>query len=76
MSFDPPHSALAAAIDRATTAAPHGAKQITVELAISPDGRVAPSPKMGKRHTPYVGTKMTLRGVDPLEPLRKLLTEG
>ena len=42
VSFDPLSSALAAEIDRAATAAPAGAEQVTVELAISPDGQATP----------------------------------
>ena len=76
MSFDPLPSVLAAAIDQAVAAAPAGAEQITVELAVSPHGRVAPSPRRASDPTPYVGIKMTLQRVDPLERLRKLLPEG
>ncbi len=76
MSFDPLPSALAAEIDRAAAAAPDGAEQVTVELAVSPCGRVAPTPRRASDTTPYIGVEMTLQRVDPLEPLRKLLPEG
>lgn len=76
MSFDPLPSALAAEIDRAAAAAPDGAEQVAVELAVSPCGRVAPSPRRASDTTPYLGIKMTLQRVDPQESLRKLLLEG
>ena len=75
MSFDPLPSALAAEIDQAAAAAPDGDEQVTVELAVSPCGRVAPTPRGASDLTPYVGIEMTLQRVDPLEPLRKLLPE-
>ena len=52
------------------------AEQITVELAVSVDGRLAPTPRPVGDSTPYADIKMTLRRVDPLEPLRRLLPEG
>lgn len=76
MSFDPLPSALAAEIDRAAAAAPDGAEQVTVELAVSPCGWVAPAPQRASDTTPYVGVEMTLQRVESLEPLRKLLPEG
>ena len=76
MSFDPLSSALAAEIDRAAAAAPTNAEQVTVQLAVSPDGWVAASPRRASDPTAYVGIEMTLRRVDPLEPLRRLLPEG
>ena len=69
-------SVLATEIDRAAATAPADAKQVTVELGISPDGRLAPTPRRVSDTTPYVDIKMTLERVDPLEPLRKLLPEG
>ena len=74
--FAPRSSALAAEIDRAAAAAPAGAEQVTVELAVSPDGWAAPNPRRARDSTPYVGITMTLQSVDPLESLRKLLQEG
>ncbi len=76
MSFDSLSTALPAEIDRAAAAAPDQAEQVTVELAVSPDGRVTPSPRRASDTTPYVDIKMTLKRVDPLEALRKLLPEG
>ena len=76
MSFAPLSSALTAEIDRAAAAAPTDAEQITVELAVSPDGWVAPNPRRASDTTPYVGIEITLQRVDPLEPLRKLRPEG
>ena len=57
-------------------AAPADAEQITVELAVSADGRLAPTPRRVGDTTPYVDVKITLRRVDPLEQLRRLLPEG
>ena len=76
VSFVTLPTALAAEIDRAAAAAPHGAEQVTVELAVSPDGWVAPRPRRASDTTPCVGIKMTLQRVDPLESLRKPLPEG
>ena len=76
MSFASLPSVLAAEIDEAVTAAPAGAERVTVELAVSPDGRTTPSPRRASDTSPYVDIKMTLERVDPLEPLRKLLPEG
>ena len=76
MLFTSLPSVLAAKIDRADAAAPADAEQVTVELAVSADGRTAPSPRRANDTTPYVGIKMTLQRVDPLEPLRNLLPEG
>ena len=67
---------LAAEIDRAASAAHPDAEDVTVELALSADGRLAPTPRRVGDTTPYVDIKVTLRRVDPLEPLRRLLPEG
>ena len=75
MLFPALSSALAAEIDRAAAVAPAGAEQVTVELAVSPGGRVAPSPRRVSDQ-PYVGIRMTLQRVDALAPIRKLLPEG
>ena len=48
------------------------AEQITVELAVSLDGRLAPTPRPVDDSTPYADIKMTLRRVDPLEPIRTI----
>ena len=64
---------LVAEIDRMASAAHPDAEEVTVELAVSADGRLAPSPRRVGGTTPYVEIKMTLRRVDPLEPLRRLL---
>lgn len=67
---------LAAEIDRAASAANPDAEEVTIELVVSAGGRLAPSPRRVGDSTPYVDIKMTLRRVDPLEPLRMLLPEG
>lgn len=67
---------LAAEIDRAASAAHPDAEEVTVELVVSADGRLAPSPRRVGDTTPYVDIKMTLRRVDPLGPLQRLLPEG
>ena len=76
MSFATLATALAAKINQAAAAAPAEAERVTVELAVSATGRVAPTPRRASDTTPYVGIKMTLERVDPLEPLRRLLPEG
>ena len=76
MSFVSLPTALTAEIDRAASAAPSEAVQVTVELAVTADGRVAPTPRQVSDTTPYVDIEMTLKRVDPLESLRKLLPEG
>ena len=76
MSFATLSTALAAEIDRAAAAAPAEVEQITVQLAVSASGRGAPTPRRASATTPYVAIKMTLKRLDPLEPLRKLLPEG
>ena len=65
--------ALVAEIDRAASAAHPDAEEVTIELAVSTDGRLAPSPRRVGGTTPSVDIKMTFRRVDPLEPLRRLL---
>ena len=76
VSFAPLSTAPATEIDRAATTAPDRAEPFTVELTVSPDGWVAPGTGRASDPTPYVGIKMTLQRVEPLEPLRKLLPEG
>ena len=76
MSFASLPSVLAAETDRTAAAAPPEAEQVTVELAVSPDGWVAPGPRRASDTTPYADIEMPLQRVDPLEPLRKLLPEG
>ena len=49
MSFVTLPTALAAEIDRAAAAAPDGAEQVTVELAVSPDGQATPPPAWASR---------------------------
>lgn len=69
-------SALAAEIDRTTASAPPDAQRVTVAVGISADGRVAPTPRRASDTTPYVDVQMSLKRVDPLEPLRRWLPEG
>ena len=73
MSSEDLSHTLAAEIDRAALAAHPDAEEVTAELAVSADGRLAPSPRRIGDTTPYVDIKMTLRRVDPLEPLQRLL---
>ena len=61
---------LADEIDQAAATAPRDAEQVTVELALSPDGQLAPSPRRASDTTPYVDIKMTLTRVEPLARLR------
>ena len=63
-------------MDRAAASAHLDAEDVTVELAVSADGRLVPTPRRVGDTTPYVDIKVTLRRVDPLEPLRRLLPEG
>ena len=58
---------LAAEIDRAASAAHSDAEEVTVELAVSANGRLAPTPRRVGDTTPYVDIEMTLRPVDPLK---------
>ena len=67
---------LAAEIDRAGAAAAPHADEVTVELAVSADGRLVPIPRRIGDTTSYVDIKKTLTRVDPLGPIRELLTEG
>ena len=76
MSFDPLPSALAAEIDRAAAAAPDGAEQVTVELAVSPCGRVAPTPRRASDTTPYIGVEMTLQRGRPAGAASEAATGG
>ena len=76
MSFASLHNVLAAEIDRAAAATPPATEQVTVELAVSPDRRIAPSPRQASDTSPYVDIKLTLKRVDPLEPLPRLRPEG
>ena len=55
MSFDSLPSALAMAIDGAIAVAPVDAEQVTVELAVSSNGRVASKARRGKRSRPLCG---------------------
>ena len=68
--------ALAAAIDRAAAVAPPDEEQVTVELSISPDGRLAPTRRRNSDRTPHVDITLTLQRVDALEAIRRLLPEG
>ena len=63
---------LAAEIDRAASAAHPDADEVTVELAISADGRPAPTPRRVGDPAPYADIKMTVRQVDLLEPIRNI----
>ena len=76
VSFASLSSALAAEIDRTVASAPPDAQRITVAVGISADGRVAPVPRRASDTRPYVDVQMSLKRVDPLEPLRKWLPEG
>jgi len=72
-------SAQGAEFQRVAAAAPAGTEQVTVELAISLGGRVAPSPRRASDHTPNVGIRMTLgalQRVDSLAPLSEVATGG
>lgn len=75
MSFVSLPSVLASEIDRAAATSPPEAERVTVELDVSADGRVAPIPRRASDTTPYVDVQMTLKRIDPLEPLRRLLPE-
>ena len=59
-------------MDRAAAPAHPDAEEVTVELAVSADRRVTPTPRRASGGTPYVNIKMTLRQVDPLEPIRNI----
>ena len=63
---------LAAEIDRAASSAHLDAEDVTVELAVSADGRPAPTPRRVGDTTPYVDIKMTLRRADRLEWIRNI----
>ena len=76
MWFEDRSSAIAAEIDRAVATASSDAEQAIVEFAVSPEGRLAPTPRRAGDYTPSVTIKIALKRVDPLEPLRKLLAEG
>ena len=47
-----------------------------MELAVSAERRIAPTPRRASNTTPYVDIKMTLKRVERLEPLPKLLQHG
>lgn len=76
MSFTDLGHALAAAIDHAAASAPPDAEQLTVELSISPDGRLSPTRRRDSNHTPHVDLTLTLQRVDAQEAIRRLLPAG
>ena len=76
MSFGNLHRILADEIDRTAATASRSTEEVTVELAVSPDGRLAPNPRRTSDTTPYVDIKMTLTRIDPLARLREILPKG
>ena len=75
MSFATLGHTLADQIERAVAAAPADAEEVTVELSVSAERRLAPILRRVSDSTPYADIKVTLRQVDSLEPLRRLLSE-
>lgn len=67
---------MAAKIDRAASAAHPDAEEVTVELAVSADGRPAPSLSRVGDTTPYVDIRMTLRRVNSAGTAAKAAPEG
>ena len=58
------------------SAPPRHAEQITAELAVSVDGRRAPIPRRAGDTSPRTHLNVTHKRTDPLEPIRKLFSEG
>ena len=58
------------------SAPPRHAEEITDEVAVSSDGRGALIPRRAGDTSPRTRLNVTHKRIDPLEPIRKLFSEG